>query len=133
MTKCKKTYRLDADLVESLQAKADREGITATDAVEAAIRAYVRMSDAGPDEMPYASHTDGDAVLVDVLARQLETKDGQIRDLTKALLNAQEQGKAAQVLQAAEKNASTLLGDSESRGDGRRGLFGRFFGGRREK
>lgn len=132
MTKCKKTYRLDADLVESLQAEADRRGITATDAVEAAIRAYVQVPDAEPDEMPDASHTEHDSALLDVLARQLDTKDEQIRELTKALLNAQEQGKAAQVLQAAEKNASTLLGGSDSKEDDRRGFFGRLFGGRRE-
>ena len=42
------------------------------------------------------------------LKKQLEVKDDQIRSLNEALINAQEQGKAAQLLQAADKREQLL-------------------------
>lgn len=46
--------------------------------------------------------------------KQLDTKDAQISELNKALLNAQEQGKGAQVLQAAEKQEKLLTAEVET-------------------
>lgn len=47
------------------------------------------------------------------LRRQLDIKDAQIRDLSKALLSAQEQGQAAQLLHAVDLKDDLLLESQE--------------------
>ena len=63
------------------------------------------------------------------LRRQLEIKDEQIRELGAALLNAQEQAKAAQLLHAADMKDDLLPAAApEEKPAPRRGLWARLFG-----
>ena len=56
------------------------------------------------------------------LRRQLEVKDGQIADLSAALVAAQETAKAAQALHAADKADALAVGSAERKGRWRRAL-----------
>ncbi|WP_165254012.1 hypothetical protein [Adlercreutzia sp. ZJ304] len=49
------------------------------------------------------------------LTKQLEIKDEQIRNLNKALLNAQEQGQAAQLLHAADRKEDLIPENQEQK------------------
>lgn len=116
MTKAKRTYRLEQETLDKLAEIAEAEGVTATEALERAIRAYGRVPD--------ASHTDGhtvseaDSAAVDALAAELErlhgqlnVKDAQIEKLVEALADAQATAKGAQALHAA--TAQTLALESQ--------------------
>ena len=115
MVKAKRTYRLEQETLDRLADIAEAEGVTATEALERAIRAY------GTE--PDGSHTHGQAVsgsdsaAVDALAAELErlhgqldVKDAQIRTLGEALADAQATAKGAQALHAA--TAQTLALES---------------------
>lgn len=102
MTKAKRTYRLEQETLDKLAELAEKEGITATEALERAVLAY--------GSVPDGSHTpqDGESRAVEALSAelerlhsQLETKDRQIETLGDALKAAQDTAKAAQALQAA--------------------------------
>lgn len=101
MTKVKKTYRLEADAVELLQVEADKRGISATEAIQQAIRQY---TDSEPYSEPYASHTLDKAF--EMLEKQLEVKDEHIKQLNQALINAQ-------ALNAADKAPNLLDNKAE--------------------
>lgn len=116
MSKVKRTFRLEQETADKLAELATRDGITATEVLERAIRAY------GTE--PDGSHTDGqtlseaDAKAVDALAAELErlhgqldVKDAQIRTLGEALADAQDTAKGAQALHAA--TAQTLALESQ--------------------
>ena len=115
MGKVKKTYRLEQNTIDYLVSLARDAGLTVTEALEHAIRAY------GTE--PDGSHTDGQAVsgsdsaAVEALAAELErlhgqldVKDAQIRTLGEALADAQATAKGAQALHAA--TAQTLALES---------------------
>lgn len=115
MSKAKRTYRLEQETLDRLAEIAEAEGVTATEALERAIRAYGRVPD--------GSHTDGhtvseaDSAAVDALAAELErlhgqldVKDAQIEKLGEALADAQATAKGAQALHAA--TAQTLALES---------------------
>ncbi len=115
MPKLKRTYRIEQETADKLSVIASELGVTATDALEKAIRAY--------DAEPYESHTainehsealDALAKQLDVLQGQLVAKDKQIKALSAALVSAQDTAKAAQALQAAGvADALVLRRDSE--------------------
>lgn len=111
MGKVKKTYRLEQDTADYLASLASDAGVTVTEALERAIRAY--------GSEPDACHTHEDApdkavdALSEELSRlhsQLDAKDRQIDRLTDALADAQATAKAAQALHAA--TAQTLALES---------------------
>ena len=118
MTKAKRTYRLEQETLDRLAEIAEAEGVTATEALERAIRAYGTEPDASHTE----SHTgqtfsDAGSPAVEALAAELErlhgqldVKDAQIETLGKALADAQATAKAAQALHAA--TAQTLALES---------------------
>lgn len=93
MTLSKKTFRLDDDTIAKLRSDADRAGVTETEAVRRAIRAY------GAEP----SGTDPSAI--DALVSQLATKDEQIARLQDALAAAQETTARSQALHAQERMA----------------------------
>lgn len=107
----KKTFNIDDENAAKLRKLADERGCTATDVLNAAIRAY--------GSEPYGSHTDshtvpsGDSVAseaVSALVGQLAAKDAQIAQLMDALAASQEAtaeanrtAQAAQALHAQER------------------------------
>lgn len=107
----KKTFNIDDENAAKLRKLADERGCTATDVLNAAIRAY--------GSEPYGSHTDGNTVprgdsvaseAVSALVGQLEAKDAQISQLMDALAASQEAtaeanrtAQAAQALHAQER------------------------------
>ena len=120
MPKVKKTFRIEEETASHLGELAAREGVTATELLERAIRAY----GSEPYAEPYACHTpshtpenaadepqaggvaDGAAsVAVAALAEQLAVKDRQIADLSAALVSAQKSIEQAHALHAADKQA----------------------------
>lgn len=116
MSKAKRTYRLEQETLDKLAEISEAEGVTATEALERAIRAYGMV--------PYGSHTDGhtvseaDSAAVEALAAELErlhsqldVKDAQIEKLGEALADAQATAKGAQALHAA--TAQTLALESQ--------------------
>lgn len=116
MSKAKRTYRLEQETLDKLAEIAEAEGVTATEALERAIRAYGMVPD--------TSHTDGhtvseaDSAAVEALAAELErlhgqldVKDAQIEKLGEALADAQATAKGAQALHAA--TAQTLALESQ--------------------
>ena len=108
MPKLKRTYRIEQETADKLSVIASELGVTATDALEKAIRAY--------DAEPYESHTaiNEHSEALDVLQGQLVAKDKQIKALSAALVSAQDTAKAAQALQAAGvADALVLRRDSE--------------------
>lgn len=115
MTKVKRTYRIEQETADMLAERAERDGVTATEALERAIRAYGKEPDASHTE----GHTFSEAGLpaVEALAAELErlhgqldVKDRQIEQLGSALADAQATAKGAQALHAA--TAQTLAIES---------------------
>ena len=113
MSKVKKTFRIEEETAAHLGEQAAREGITATELLERAIRAY--------GSEPYACHTpenavsddpaggvadDATAAAVAALTEQLAVKDRQIADLSAALVSAQKSVEQAHALHAADKQAA---------------------------
>lgn len=113
MPKVKKTFRIEEETAARLGELAAREGVTATELLERAIRAY--------GSEPYACHTpenaasdapaggfadDATAAAVAALTEQLAVKDRQIADLSAALVSAQKSVEQAHALHAADKQAS---------------------------
>lgn len=113
MPKVKKTFRIEEETAAHLGELAAREGVTATELLERAIRAY--------GSEPYACHTPGNAadeppaggvadgaasVAVVALTEQLAVKDRQIADLSAALVSAQKSVEQAHALHAADKQAA---------------------------
>lgn len=99
MAKIKKTYRIDEETVAIIAAAAERDEVSATEVVEAAVRAY------GSEPAPPAQQTgQGAAAASDIaltaLVAQLEAKDEQIKALTSSLATAQQLADQAQRLQA---------------------------------
>lgn len=122
MTKVKRTYRIEQETADMLAERAEREGVTATEVLERAIRAYGK----GPDDSHTESHTFSDAgsPAVEALAAELErlhgqldVKDAQIETLGKALADAQATAKGAQALHAA--TAQTLAIESAEQKESR--------------
>ena len=120
MPKVKKTFRIEEETASHLGELAAREGVTATELLERAIRAY----GSEPYAEPYACHTpshtpenaadeppagavadDAASVAVAALAEQLAVKDRQIADLSAALVSAQKSIEQAHALHAADKQA----------------------------
>ena len=122
MPKVKKTFRIEEETASHLGELAAREGVTATELLERAIRAY----GSEPYAEPYACHTpshtpshtpenaadeppagavadDAASVAVAALAEQLAVKDRQIADLSAALVSAQKSIEQAHALHAADK------------------------------
>lgn len=92
--KTARTYRLSPAAIIAISAIADRDGVSATEAVERAVAAFAEPArEPEPDAATAAA--------VDALAAQLSAKDEQIAALTSALGAAQDTTKAAQALQAA--------------------------------
>lgn len=107
----KKTFNIDEENAAKLRKLADERGCTATDVLNAAIRAY--------GSEPYGSHTDGNTVprddsvaseAISALIGQLAAKDAQISQLMDALAASQEAtaeanrtAQAAQALHAQER------------------------------
>lgn len=108
--KVKKTYRLEQGTVDEIGAIADREGVSATVAVERAIAAYGAGADANV-AIPSASG-DPPSTAVDALAAQLAVKDEQIRTLGDAL-------KAAQALNAASIGRAPALAEGPTEEEAR--------------
>ena len=121
MPKVKKTFRIEEETAVHLGEQAAQEGITATELLERAIRAY--------GSEPYACHTgshtpshtpenaasdapaggfadDATAAAVAALTEQLAVKDRQIADLSAALVSAQKSVEQAHALHAADKQAA---------------------------
>lgn len=113
----KRTYRLAQGTLDKLAIIAERERVTATEAIERAVMAY----GSEPDESHTESHTqpDGGSQALEALSAELErlhgqlaVKDEQIGRLADALEDAQAATKAAQALHAAATQTMAL----ESRG-----------------
>lgn len=117
MPKVKKTFRIEEETAVHLGEQAAREGVTATELLERAIRAY----GSEPYAEPYACHTpenaasdapaggfadDATAAAVAALTEQLAVKDRQIADLSAALVSAQKSVEQAHALHAADKQAA---------------------------
>ena len=117
MPKVKKTFRIEEETASHLGELAAREGVTATELLERAIRAY----GSEPYAEPYACHTpenaankppaggvadDATATAVAALTEQLAVKDRQIADLSAALVSAQKSIEQAHALHAADKQAA---------------------------
>ena len=117
MPKVKKPFRIEEEAVALVGEQAAREGVTATELLERAIRAY--------GSEPYACHTpshtpenaasdapaggvadDATAAAVAALTEQLAVKDHQIADLSAALVSAQKSVEQAHALHAADKQAA---------------------------
>lgn len=117
MPKVKKTFRIEEETASHLGELAAREGVTATELLERAIRAYGSEPYAEPyachtpenaaDEPPAGGVADGAAsVAVVALTEQLAVKDRQIADLSAALVSAQKSVEQAHTLHAADKQAA---------------------------
>ena len=117
MPKVKKTFRIEEETAAHLGELAAREGVTATELLERAIRAYGSEPYAEPyachtpenaaDEPPAGGVADGAAsVAVVALTEQLAVKDRQIADLSAALVSAQKSVEQAHALHAADKQAA---------------------------
>lgn len=117
MPKVKKTFRIEEKTASHMGELAAREGVTATELLERAIRAY----GSEPYAEPYACHTpehaadeppdgvvadDAASVAVAALTEQLSVKDRQIADLSAALVSAQKSIEQAHALHAADKQAA---------------------------
>lgn len=103
--KVKKTFRLDANLLDELGQFAKAEGFSMTAAIELSILTFLSNKNKSHTQAirePDESHTqDG---VISVLEKQLEVKDRQISDLSEALKQSQELAAAATMLQAAAKH-----------------------------
>lgn len=115
MVKAKRTYRLEKETLDRLADIAEAEGVTATEALERAIRAYGTEPDGSHMDGQTLSEADGKAVdalaaELERLGEQLDRKDRQIEQLGDALADAQATAKGAQALHAA--TAQTLALES---------------------
>lgn len=99
MSTVKRTYRLDSDTLEQLAEIAEVRGCSQTDAIRFAIHSTAETIHGAIHE------EDGNDGVIELLAKQLEVKDGQIAALETALAKAQETAHAAQVLHAQERKA----------------------------
>ena len=115
MPKVKKTFRIEEETAAHLGELAAREGVTATELLERAIRAY----GSEPYAEPYACHTPENAVdeppaggtaddavaaaAVAALTEQRAVTDRQRADLSSALVSAQKSIEQAHALHAADK------------------------------
>lgn len=102
MPRVKKTYRINEDTAAEIAMIAERDGVTATEVVEAAIWAYGSANAAsGPStEEPAASSAVVSDTAIEALAAQLTAKDAQIDALMSSLATAQQLADQAQRLQA---------------------------------
>lgn len=109
MVKAKRTYRLEQETLDRLADIAEAEGVTATEALERAIRAYGTEPD-GSHTQEAARDKAVDALSEELtrLHSQLYAKDRQIDRLTDALADAQATAKAAQALHAATAQTMAL-------------------------
>lgn len=130
MPKVKKTFRIEEETAAHLGELAAREGVTATELLERAIRAY----GSEPYAEPYACHTPENAVdeppaggtaddavaaaAVAALTEQLAVKDRQIADLSSALVSAQKSIEQAHALHAADKQAALAEPAAPAGGEG---------------
>ena len=113
MPKVKKTFRIEEETSAHLGEQAAREGITATELLERAIRGYGSEPDACHTPENAASDApaggfadDATAAAVAALTEQLAVKDRQIADLSAALVSAQKSVEQAHALHAADKQAA---------------------------
>ena len=113
MPKVKKTFRIEAETASQLGKLAEKEGVTATELLERAIRAYgsepyaCHTPSHTPDKPPTPSFSgDAASAAMAVLTDQLAVKDRQIADLSAALVSAQKSIEQAHVLHAADKQAA---------------------------
>lgn len=95
----KRTYRLDAETLEMLGEIAAARECSQTDAIRFAIHSTAETIHGAIHE---EDENDG---VTELLAKQLEVKDGQIAALESALAKAQDTAHAAQVLHAQERKA----------------------------
>lgn len=131
MPAVKKTFRINEIIASELEKQAKKQGISQTEFLERAIQSAIRE--------PYTCHTDEGATegtVIEVLREQLLAKDEQIASMsaqltttTKALLLAQEQIGAAQLLHAADRKDDLLPKPQEQAEEKpRQGFFARLFG-----
>lgn len=116
MAKKQKAFRLDENILHELETLCNEWNINQTEAVERVIHlAFESYTDSYTEtEQSYTKDQTLDSAFK-ALEKQLEVKDVQIETLNKALLNAQEQGKAAQVLHAVEKKEDLLLESQDAK------------------
>lgn len=112
-------FRLPVDVANELREYARVHGITATEAVTSALRAYLGTgTQSGTREAHAEAHTGTrDGAAIEALASQLAVKDAQIERLMGALSQAQESVRAAQMLDAAH-TTKALQGDVTDDGEG---------------
>lgn len=108
MAKKQKGFRLEEEYIRELGELATRWGTSQTDALERAIHSSYTESYTSYTES-YTPDEPGPMVqkAFEALTDQLAVKDKLIETLSKALLNAQAQGQAAQALHASDKPALT--------------------------
>lgn len=104
-----RSFRLTEDVASQLAGWAAERGMSATEMVEAAIRAYVAVPRS-------EAHSEAHAAIA-ALTAQLEAKDGQIARLMDALATAQESVRASQMLEAASLSKALAPGDAGAVGD----------------
>ena len=98
-----KMFRLTDDQIMTLKLVAERRGCTESDVIRSCIESL------GDDTR------DSEAKSPDILEKQLAEKDRQIDRLLDALVVSQEQTKAAQALNAADKKEVKALESSEQK------------------
>lgn len=102
VAKMKKTYRLDVETVAAIASIAERGGMTATEVIEAAVRAYGSEQESTPEPTEgHEASMPANDVALDALVAQLNAKDVQIDALMSSLATAQQLADQAQRLQAA--------------------------------
>lgn len=119
MPKIVKTLRLESDLIEqaqALQLEGETDTALYTRLIQQGIRAYESAVNKGLPPLQADTQSGAQTSLVVALQAhicdlrtQIKKKDNQIEKINDALLVSQEQTKAAQVLQAAEKKSELLL------------------------
>lgn len=108
MTKVKKTYRLDEEVVESLDAIAAREGVTATEALARAVEAYAEgsgSSEAVVDGTDWKSLYFAEKERADGMSAELLDLSGKVADSLQAaqVLQARSQSSGGPVLESADQ------------------------------
>ena len=124
-----RTFRLEDSDIELLKQLAEARGESQSDAIRFAIQnAASAIHDEIHDETS-KNEQNGSGEVVSELIRQLKVKDEQLRQLSTALVGAQETAKAAQALQAQAvmgelpEKAGEAAGEQQKRSWWRR-LFG---------
>ncbi len=121
MAKVSRTYRIEQETADRIVKIAENEKITATEAVEAAIRMY--FSEKYIEDTPRRAEQ-ADSLAVSALVEQLAVKDGQlakkdeqIARLTDAVLDGTKAVQGAQALhhETAQTLALESTGQKESR------------------